>query len=267
MFQLILPILLTTCIYAYDESLSKYIVELAQATYSISSIDDWNCITCNTEIKLDYVVEQDNNLALQGFDTRTNSIFTAFRGSANIQNWLENIKIRKIAPYNDSSITVEKGFYQAYNNVKTAIFDNLQLLSVSYNTNKLLITGHSMGAAMSTLMVYDVYTLYPIYEIPYFYNYGSPRVGNDNFVKSFNSFSTKYYRITHYYDIVPHVPEEFLGYSHISNEIWYNEDNTVDIICDDFNIEDNTCSNSCSPTHCTSTSDHLYYLNVTMGTT
>ena len=66
MFQLILPILLTTCIYAYDESLSKYIVELAQATYSISSIDDWNCITCNTEIKLDYVVEQDSNLALQG---------------------------------------------------------------------------------------------------------------------------------------------------------------------------------------------------------
>ena len=266
MLRLLIPILLT-CIYAYDESLSKYIVELAQATYSVSSVDDWDCITCNTEIKLDYVVEHDSNLALQGFDTRTNSIFTAFRGSTNIRNWLEDIKISKISPYNDSSISVEKGFYKAYSNVKSDIVDNLQTLSVTYNTNKLLITGHSLGAAMSTLMVYDIYTLYPIYEISHFYNYGSPRVGNDNFVKSFNSFSTNYYRVTHYYDIVPHVPEEFLGYSHISNEIWYNEENSIYKICDDFNIEDNTCSNSCAPKHCTSTSDHLYYLNVTMGST
>jgi hypothetical protein len=65
--------------------------------------------------------------------------------------------------------------------------------------------------------------------------------------------------------MVPHVPEEFMGYLHVSNEVWYNEGNTDFIICDDYNIEDNRCSNSCSPIHCTSTSDHLYYLNVSMG--
>jgi len=92
-------------------------------------------------------------------------------------------------------------------------------------------------------------------------------VGNPAFANSFNQYahSFTHYRITHYYDIVPHVPEEILGYLHISNEIWYNEDNTVYKICSDSTSEDKSCSDSCSPTHCTSTSDHSNYLNVTMG--
>jgi len=80
-----------------------------------------------------------------------------------------------------------------------------------------------------------------------------------------NGYDYTSYRVTHYYDIVPHVPEEFMGYSHISNEIWYNEENSEYTICNDKMDEDDNCSNSCSPTKCTSTSDHLYYLNVTMG--
>ena len=119
---------------------------------------------------------------------------------------------------------------------------------------------------MGTLLGYDIVTLFPEYDIKYFVNFGSPRVGNEFFVDNFHSYDITSYRITHYYDIVPHVPEEFLGYLHISNEIWYNEANTEYKICDDTNgEEDDTCSNSCAPLHCTSTKDHLNYLNVQMG--
>ena len=258
-------LLLCTCTYAYDELLSKYMIDLAQATYTVSSVNDWNCLTCNNEIDLEYIVEKSSNLALQGFDKRTNTIFTSFRGSTNIHNWAENIQISKVSPYNDTNISVEKGFYKAYMNVKDDIIDNLYDLSKKYNTHNLLITGHSLGAAMSTIMAYDIASLYPEYKIQYFYNYGSPRVGNTAFVNSFNAYHIKNYRVTHYYDMVPHVPEEFVGYLHISNEIWYNENNSDYIICNDVQSEDDTCSNSCAPIHCTSINDHLYYLNVTMG--
>ena len=80
-----------------------------------------------------------------------------------------------------------------------------------------------------------------------------------------NKYNYISYRVTHYYDIVPHIPEEFMGYSHISNEIWYNEINSIYNICNDNVNEDSKCSNSCAPTKCTSTSDHLYYLNISMG--
>ena len=61
------------------------------------------------------------------------------------------------------------------------------------------------------------------------------------------------------------VNKELMGFLHLPNEVWYNENNSDYKICDDVNSEDNQCSNSCSPTKCTSTSDHLNYLNISMG--
>jgi hypothetical protein len=261
-----LGLFLFSLVNAYDPTLSKHCTELAQSTYCISSPEEWNCITCDSSIKLDYVVEENGVRALQGYDSNTKTLFIAFRGSVNIQNWLDNIQISKITPYIDTSIGVEKGFYKAYNYVKPDLFDKLPLLAKKYGTYNILITGHSLGAAMATLMAYDVVTLFPTYTVTHLITFGSPRVGNHEFVQSFNQqYTNIYYRITHYYDMVPHVPEEFMGYLHVSNEIWYNEDNTDFTICNDYNTEDVKCSNSCSPIHCTSTSDHLYYLNITMG--
>ena len=106
-------------------------------------------------------------------------------------------------------------------------------------------------------------------ELPYVISqhitFGSPRVGNDIFFEYFKTYGIYSKRITHHYDIVPHVPEEFLGYEHVNNEIWYDETNEHFSICDDYMHEDPLCSNSCAPTKCTSTSDHLNYLNISMG--
>ena len=263
---MILYLLLLSICSAYNESLSKHFINLSQSTYCVSYPNDWNCVTCEKSIKPEYVVENNGARAIQGFDSDTNSLFVAFRGSSNIQNWIDNIQIRKISPYNDSSIEVEKGFYKAYNYLKPEIINNLGSLSKKYGTNEISITGHSLGAAEATLFTYDILNDFQNYNVINFYNFGSPRVGNLEFVKSFSSFSLNSFRITHYYDIVPHVPEELLDYRHISNEIWYNEENSEYKICDDLNNkEDDTCSNSCSPTHCTSFDDHVYYLNVSMG--
>jgi len=251
---------------AYNESLAKHAVNLAQSSYCVSSLDQWNCLTCDPSIKLEYIVENKGSKALQGYDKYTNSIFVAFRGSSNIQNWIENIKVNKISPYNNTFIEVEKGFYNEYSYIKYDLLNNIHNLVQKYNTNNIFITGHSAGASMSILMTYDILTLYSNYTMFGIIHFGSPRVGNEEFVKDFNKYSILSYRVTHYYDIVPHVPEEFLGYHHIANEIWYNEENSNYQICDDLNNnEDNNCSNSCAPIHCTSTSDHLNYLNVTMG--
>ncbi len=251
---------------AYNESLAKHAINLSQSSYCVSSLEQWNCTTCESSIKLEYIVENKGSKALQGYDKYTNSIFIAFRGSSNIHNWIENIRIRKISPYNNTVIKVEKGFYDEYNYIKFDLLENIYNLVQKYNTYNIFITGHSSGAAMATLMTYDIITIYRNYTMFGLIQFGSPRVGNKEFIKDFNKYSILSYRITHYYDMVPHIPEEFLGYRHISNEIWYNENNSIYKICDNLNnTEDNSCSNSCSPLHCTSTSDHLNYINITMG--
>jgi len=261
---LLLLILFTMC-YSYDEKIAIHAVHLAEASYCVSSVDNWNCDTCESSIILTNIVEEGGLRVLQGYDKETDSIFVSFRGSSNINNWINNIQIRKIAPYNDTNIEVSNGFYKEYNNVKPDIINNFNILTDKYNTNKIFITGHSSGGAMSTLMAFDIITIYTNYQISYLITFGSPRVGNIEFVDYMNSHNDNSYRVTHYYDMVPHLPEEFFGYAHISNEIWYNEENSIYKICNDKYEEDESCSNSCAPLHCTSTADHLYYLNVTMG--
>ena len=59
---------------------------------------------------------------------------------------------------------------------------------------------------------------------------------------------------------------EVVGCSTFEEAFQLAKDNSEYKICNDYNnVEDDNCSNSCAPIHCTSTSDHLYYLNVTIG--
>ena len=251
------------CAFAYDSFIGQHFTNISQASYCVDSTKTWNCNTCMENINFDYLVENKGSRAIMGYDGISQSLFVAFRGSSNIQNWINNLQVSHISPYENNNIKVDKGFYNSYLYLKDEIFKNLNSLTINYKTNQISVTGHSLGAAQATLLSFDL--LYnPNYELLNVYTYGSPRVGNEDFSHDFTSHFLSN-RITHYYDIVPHVPEEILGYLHIGNEIWYNRPNDLFKICNDNYEEDNSCSNSCAPTHCTSLDDHLYYLNISMG--
>ena len=94
--------------------------------------------------------------------------------------------------------------------------------------DQIVVTGHSSGAAMSMFFAYDIYRDYDVV-------------------------------------VVPHIPEEVLGYRHTGTEVWnYDDTDTNYKVCDSLE-EDDVCSNSCAPIHCTSTSDHLFYLGMAIG--
>ena len=60
------------------------------------------------------------------------------------------------------------------------------------------------------------------------------------------------------------MPQEALGYHHVSTEVFYDEPSTAHQVCDGSG-EDPNCSDSCAPVHCTSVDDHLDYLNTPLG--
>jgi len=270
LFYIIIFLFINTIQCNYDEFLSKLSLNISQSTYCLneeSPNQTWGCITCtenNIYIKL---LSQYNELVVFGYNTDYEQIFIGFRGSSNIPNWINNIKFTQIQPYNNTNISVEKGFYNIFKNLKNEVIDILDNIKLKYKTDKLLITGHSLGGALSTLLAFEL-----LYVQNYNANninlitFGSPRVGNEEFVTIFNNFNIYSKRITHYYDMVPHIPEQILKYNHISQEIWYNEENNIYTLCNDQdNIEDISCSDSCSPIHCTSVTDHMNYLNIPMG--
>jgi len=95
------------------------------------------------------------------------------------------------------------------------------------------------------------------------FNFGSPRLGN----KAFTDFAKKLvgektYRVVHYRDIVPHLPFVWLGFHHISQEVWYTDEMSTNYkVCDDTG-EDFSCMDSVvylDP------GDHTTYLNLSSG--
>jgi hypothetical protein len=236
--------LLLQVVFAYNETVSRQSAYLSHLTYC----DNYSCDNCI----VDYIVENEGSFAIQGYDSISDSIFTAFRGSSNMHNWVENMQISHVSPYENASLLVEKGFYKDYSFIKDALFENLEVLTEQYQTSNLLITGHSLGSSACTLFAYDVFTM-KNYEIAHFYNFGSPRVGNDAFVEDFNEKIVGF-RVVHANDIVASVPPILFDYAHISFGICYDENNTKYDFCDD-----SSCGMSCS------SDDHLNYLNVTMG--
>ena len=263
--SIVFGLLQITSSYVYHQDLAEGSLHLAQASYCVNNTLEWRCPTCTSENILDQVITNRGSQAIVGINNPTNSIFVAFRGSENIQNWINNMKIFKIAPYLEyPDIAVEKGFYESYTYISSEIEECVLDLSAKYHTNKIVITGHSLGGAMASLYAFNIMINGPsTLIIDSVITFGSPRVGNEMFVKMYNFYAVPSFRITHYYDIVPHVPEELLGFQHVSEEIWYNEPNTDYKICAE--TEEASCSDSCAPLHCTSTSDHMHYIGITMG--
>ena len=69
------------------------------------------------------------------------------------------------------------------------------------------VTGHSLGAALAVLSAAHLQSQEGI-NVDYLYTFGLPRVGDSAFSSWFNSIIPQAIHVTHYHDIVPHVPPE-----------------------------------------------------------
>ena len=68
-----------------------------------------------------------------------------------------------------------------------------------YPDSTIVITGHSLGAALATLTAYDMASVYGTKVS--MINFGSPRVGNGNFANVFNHrLANRAIRVTHALD-------------------------------------------------------------------
>lgn len=59
------------------------------------------------------------------------------------------------------------------------MIDAIKKLKQDYPTASFIVTGHSLGAAISTFAALETQLLFG--NVKYFYNYGAPRVGNKKF--------------------------------------------------------------------------------------
>lgn len=183
------------------------------------------------------------------------SIYVVYRGSTSIADWANNLDWMSI-PYDKcTNCQVHKGFYLAEQSVINTVISHVQALKAKYPSYTVVVTGHSLGAALATLTTMDFLSsnISPLR----LFNFGSPRVGNTAFANYASAKIGDRNRNTHHKDMVVHVPmhERF---THISGE-WYEDDAGLHACS---GLEDPNCSYQW---HITSIDDHMHYLGLYMG--
>lgn len=198
---------------------------------------------------------------LQGFIgtlNRTNSIYVVFRGSSSPLNWIYDLELKQVPyeSYECDDCMVHKGFYHSSINVKKQVLLYILSLKLKYPSYKIIVTGHSYGAAVSQLIAMELMKQFSNVEV---YNFGQPRIGNTEYAFLVNQILKVNWRFVHDKDIVPHIPPgTFVDYFHSCQEIFEDEDGLLHI-CNRTKCEDPGCSNKYKITELNA-EDHLYYL-------
>lgn len=107
---------------------------------------------------------------------------------------------------------VHYGFAKACDSVYDEIVDYIDSLVLPEST-KLVCTGHSLGAALATIIASRL-------DADELYTFGSPRVGNKHFINEMTNDNIKHYRFVNNNDVVTTVPFAFMGYRH-HGELFY----------------------------------------------
>ncbi|TNV76820.1 hypothetical protein FGO68_gene11600 [Halteria grandinella] len=240
---------------------------------SVDVLEKWNCgEPCEKNPSVQDVSPLINDAAgtfgFVGYNANLGEILVSFRGSVNIANWVTNINFLKEAYPGVQGAEVHSGFYEAYKGVRDQVIGSVRALQYRHPSAKFTVTGHSLGGALATFAAMDIKEQISGDRHMDLYTFGSPRTGNQQWSDYVNTQLANggYQRITHYNDIVPHLPMTQMGFNHAGDEQWYFNEGG--------DLQFKTCLNtvgkgenqSCADTIIlTGVAAHLEYLGHMMG--
>lgn len=198
----------------------------------------------------------DANVGVQ-WDPATNTALFAFPGSISKTDWiLDFLAMLAEAPttsvleevYPDAA--VHWGFLKQAQSVtdKSAPQYNLQNVLSSLNGGAepahIFVTGHSLGAAVATLIGPWAALQWPAADVRVS-TFGSPQVGNEAFAQAYRSLVGRQYRVVNEADIVPALPG-FGSYVHVNHSLWHHNvelvaANRPDAAVNTFDWPDHAC--------------------------
>lgn len=136
-----------------------------------------------------------------------------FRGSDDLRDWITNLNALPAGWAGSGK--AHRGFASALD----AIWPLAEATIARTNT-PVIMTGHSLGAALATLaaaLVQDAELI----------TFGSPRVGDAAFAKSFERRKGRSQRYVNNRDMVCRLPTERLGYRHVATPVLIDPDGRV----------------------------------------
>ncbi len=167
--------------------------------------------------------------------TKDDTIYLAFRGTADASDEIIDAKLEQDAytfltddgsNCSMKSPKVQNGYNKLYTDIEKPIFDKMQELLGTNQFNTVLITGHSLGAALAVLAVPDLTVNVPLAEV-IMYSFAGPSVGNSDFVGIYDCLISEgmntSWRVVNTNDAIPKLPPTTLDckdfmYEHVMDQ-------------------------------------------------
>ena len=174
------------------------------------------------------MVKDTRIFGLMGRSATSRTAFVSFRGSSDLADWLADINV---VPENYSAVSgfgnVHTGFQDVYETVRTSIAANLA--TATAECDQILMTGHSLGAALAVLAAPDILRNMSSNTLePQLITFAGPRVGIADFAAAFNGAIKNCFRVVNFLDIVPLVPPD--PYVHVGTGIPIDSGGPIDVI-------------------------------------
>lgn len=159
---------------------------------------------------------------IAGYMRKTGDVVTIFlKGTNSLADIFEdlNFEMTTFHTIRGNYGKVHRGVYEEFINLK------VYLLRANLNQcSKIIITGHSMGAAVATLM--GLYCAVVIRKPVEVYTFGSPKVGNAEFVNAFDKHISKSYRCVNHEDPIPCLPNT-CWYHHVKKGMYIDDSGII----------------------------------------
>ncbi|KAI0157565.1 lipase [Xylariaceae sp. FL1272] len=229
-----------------DLATFKLYAQYSGAAYCNSQMAAGTTITCSNSVCPDVTSAgatvqatfAGSSTDLQGFvavDPGHQAIVVSMRGSSSLNNFITDFEFFQEDCPLVSGGQVHIGFAKAWSEVSTAVLAALKTATAANPSYRIVFTGHSLGAAVSSLGA--AYARAQGYTIDMI-NFGSPRFGNDILVDFVTNQPGIEWRMTHLDDPVPRLPPKLFNYRHTSPEYWLSngEDDTTNYAASDVKI-------------------------------
>jgi len=230
----------------YDVPTSTdYLLYSYSAYCNAADLQTWTCHWCNTSsaVRVIYVFSNDttNTYGYAGYNDK--EILFSFRGTQinSLSNIITDLESQFLVDYPNGKGQVAAGFFDAYQGIRNSVRKAYKELTTKFPKLPVSVTGHSLGAALSSMAGLDFAEQYGAKISQW--SYGSPRIGDETFTKYFHSKMQTVWRTVNQADIVPHYPFRWEGFYHTATEVWFPTDYTHFKLCDGSG-EDPTCSDS-----------------------
>jgi len=123
------------------------------------------------------------------------TMWISLKGTTTVEEWTQDLQYHQVSLEN--GVMIHEGF----DTICNSILDTVKNSITKHNPSNIVITGHSLGAAIATVLGYHLNN--PSINLQV-YTFASPRVGNKKFCEAVSLF--KLFRYVNTCDIIPTLP-------------------------------------------------------------